>query len=424
MYVCCMYSMPLFKYVLIIILRSCEEKEVPFCGCFFWCLAECFVWLAGGADFSFLYFFLRVLPCTHPSFPLHTINASFLYLLCYREKDIMIFSCVRAPEESASGDSGRNGGIGFMDDWRRLNVAITRAKYAMWIVGHAGVLKQSSDWRELIKDSKERGAFVDYLYSTSAAPVRGSSRDSSSCSTNISSSGAGGEGSGGIEEQQKIAASSDAGRRYERGTGSITTSSSSVSSSSIRSALEESLPTSRPHPSGSQVDRHGSASGQSRWSAGAPVAAADGRRESKDYAGLAAARSLPAPPVASSAASDYTTRRFRYSGRGHYAGSYSKRYNGGPDSESGVARVHQQPRFNDGHQAGGADYSKRLLGSLPMAPPPRYTPPRPPPPALYGQHQQQGMPGGQRMYGRGPPRPPLPPPRPPSWGPARAGGSR
>lgn len=81
----------------------------------------------------------------------------------------MIFSCVRAPEEgfepstddSNTSSKSRGGGVGFLHDWRRLNVAITRAKYAMWIVGHAGVLKQSVEWRELINDSKQRDAYVD-----------------------------------------------------------------------------------------------------------------------------------------------------------------------------------------------------------------------------------------------------------------------
>ena len=48
-----------------------------------------------------------------------------------------------------------------MSDWRRLNVAITRAKHSMWIVGHAGVLRMNHDWRELIDDSKRRGAFLE-----------------------------------------------------------------------------------------------------------------------------------------------------------------------------------------------------------------------------------------------------------------------
>jgi senataxin len=46
-----------------------------------------------------------------------------------REKDVIIFSCVR------SGDR-----IGFLDDFRRMNVAITRAKFALWIIGKAATL--------------------------------------------------------------------------------------------------------------------------------------------------------------------------------------------------------------------------------------------------------------------------------------------
>lgn len=96
----------------------------------------------------------------------------------------MILSCVRAPEEgsdvSADGfENLRSAGVGFLDDWRRLNVAITRAKHAMWIVGHAGVLKQSDEWRELINDSKKRDAFIDRSNShsaTSAAAAASSSK--------------------------------------------------------------------------------------------------------------------------------------------------------------------------------------------------------------------------------------------------------
>lgn len=87
----------------------------------------------------------------------------------------MIFSCVRAPEDGPSQDPDNSGGgIGFMGDWRRLNVAITRAKHAMWIVGHAGVLKQSDEWRELINDSRRRGAFIDPSSNPSGNPSGGS----------------------------------------------------------------------------------------------------------------------------------------------------------------------------------------------------------------------------------------------------------
>lgn len=108
-----------------------------------------------------------------------------------REKNIIIFSCVRTSNmtTSSSVDVGSSSGrvseyadpeldstkrkrsssnlceldvksitvpvksIGFLNEWKRLNTAITRAKYALWIVGQKSALELDSEWK----------AYIDYL---------------------------------------------------------------------------------------------------------------------------------------------------------------------------------------------------------------------------------------------------------------------
>lgn len=65
-----------------------------------------------------------------------------------REKHIIILSCVRARSSS--------GGIGFIADRRRMNVALTRAKYALYIIAHLQSLRADGDWKSLIEDAEER----------------------------------------------------------------------------------------------------------------------------------------------------------------------------------------------------------------------------------------------------------------------------
>ncbi|AOA62748.1 Putative helicase and subunit of the Nrd1 complex [Komagataella phaffii] len=67
-----------------------------------------------------------------------------------QEKDVILFSCVRADETK---------GVGFLADVRRLNVALTRAKSTLLIVGHASNLSGHSLWRHLVQDSKDRNVF-------------------------------------------------------------------------------------------------------------------------------------------------------------------------------------------------------------------------------------------------------------------------
>ncbi|CAG8644296.1 613_t:CDS:2, partial [Funneliformis caledonium] len=69
-----------------------------------------------------------------------------------REKDIIIFSCVRVGEDK---------GIGFLQDIRRMNVALTRAKSSLFILGNKAALESNSQWNELIQDAIQRGLYTD-----------------------------------------------------------------------------------------------------------------------------------------------------------------------------------------------------------------------------------------------------------------------
>ncbi|KAG8877141.1 hypothetical protein FRB98_006858 [Tulasnella sp. 332] len=69
-----------------------------------------------------------------------------------REKDYIILSCVRSNEHQ---------GIGFLNDPRRLNVALTRAKYGVVILGNPKVLSKHPLWHYLLTHYKEHGCLVD-----------------------------------------------------------------------------------------------------------------------------------------------------------------------------------------------------------------------------------------------------------------------
>ncbi|KAI8946476.1 P-loop containing nucleoside triphosphate hydrolase protein [Xylaria longipes] len=69
-----------------------------------------------------------------------------------REKDFIVLSCVR---------SNDNQGIGFLSDPRRLNVALTRAKFGVVIIGNPKVLSKHDLWHHLLIHFKERKCLVE-----------------------------------------------------------------------------------------------------------------------------------------------------------------------------------------------------------------------------------------------------------------------
>ncbi|KAI1000706.1 Regulator of nonsense transcripts 1 [Podosphaera aphanis] len=69
-----------------------------------------------------------------------------------REKDFIVLSCVRSNDHQ---------GIGFLSDPRRLNVALTRAKYGLVILGNPKVLSKHPLWHHLLLHFKERNCLVE-----------------------------------------------------------------------------------------------------------------------------------------------------------------------------------------------------------------------------------------------------------------------
>jgi hypothetical protein len=70
-----------------------------------------------------------------------------------REKEVIIFSSVR---------SNTTGSVGFLSDWRRLNVAITRARRGLIVIGNINTLCNDSHWHAWLTWMGSKGLILDY----------------------------------------------------------------------------------------------------------------------------------------------------------------------------------------------------------------------------------------------------------------------
>jgi AAA domain len=93
-----------------------------------------------------------------------------------REKDYILVSCVRSSETQ---------GIGFLSDPRRLNVALTRARLGIILLGNPRVLSKNALWAALLLHFKEYDCLVEGplnnlqpSYMTFARPKRNPANDS------------------------------------------------------------------------------------------------------------------------------------------------------------------------------------------------------------------------------------------------------
>lgn len=93
-----------------------------------------------------------------------------------REKDYILVSCVRSSETQ---------GIGFLSDPRRLNVALTRARLGLILLGNPRVLSKNALWAALLLHFKELDTLVEGplnnlqpSYMTFARPRRNPAGDS------------------------------------------------------------------------------------------------------------------------------------------------------------------------------------------------------------------------------------------------------
>ena len=70
-----------------------------------------------------------------------------------QEREIIIFNCVRSNHRKS---------VGFLKDCRRLNVAITRPKHFLFVIGNSKTLKNDDTWKDYIEYCKQNSSYFKY----------------------------------------------------------------------------------------------------------------------------------------------------------------------------------------------------------------------------------------------------------------------
>ncbi|EZG46958.1 AAA domain protein [Gregarina niphandrodes] len=78
-----------------------------------------------------------------------------------REKDLVLFSAVRAQYIGDSGILPNKANVGFLADVRRMNVALTRARLNLWVVGNGRYLSKNPEWGKFVQHCNNKNAMFN-----------------------------------------------------------------------------------------------------------------------------------------------------------------------------------------------------------------------------------------------------------------------
>ena len=81
-----------------------------------------------------------------------------------RDKDVIVISCTRTKPKKQRMSAGQDHhDDDILSDWRRLNVAVTRAKAKLWVIGNAKALKTYAPFGKMLDYLSHRDLIVKLL---------------------------------------------------------------------------------------------------------------------------------------------------------------------------------------------------------------------------------------------------------------------